>query len=114
MTYDAKRDRLILGSLQLGTLIAVPRTSFVGSESIEYDESDVTFILSSRPDSFNESNFLGLRMNPGNGDEVWGCIAYGPWATYGLVKVNLTDSNVTFYDLGYLVKSQRPLTIHML
>jgi hypothetical protein len=105
MTFDGNRNRYILGSLQLGTLIAAPRSGGSSSSFVQYNEHDVTFILNSRPESFNGSNFLGLEMNPTNSDEVWGCIAYGPWSTYGLAKVNLTSDNVTFYDLSYLVRN---------
>lgn len=103
MAFDNKRDRFILGSLQFGTLIGVPRSQSVKNEFIQYGQDDVTFILSERPGSFNGSNFLGLEMNPTNPDEVWGCVAYGMWNTYGLARVNLSTRAVDFYDLSNLV-----------
>ena len=102
MAYDFTRDRFILGSLQFGTLLAVPRSTMIGGD-IQYAEEDVTMILSERPLSFNGSNFLGLRMDPVNTDLVWGCISYGPNPTYGVARVNLSDSTVDFFDLTDLV-----------
>ena len=104
MAYDAKRDRFILGSLQLGTLLAVPRSTMVGSD-IHYAEKDITKILSERPESFNESNFLGLKMDPVDPDLLWGCISYGPYPSYGVARVNLTDNSVNFFDLSDMVRN---------
>lgn len=104
MAYDRKRDRFILGSLNFGTLLAVPRST-VAKENIHYDAEGVTMLLSSRPEAFNGSNFLGLAMDPRRGvDAVWGCISYGEYSTYGVARVNLTDNVVKFYDLTFLVR----------
>lgn len=101
MAYDRKRDRFILGSLDYGTLLAVPRSAAVG-RNIQYSSEDVTMLLSSRPAAFNGSNFLGLTMDPVE-DAVWGCISYGERRTYGVAKVNMKDNAVDFYDLTALV-----------
>lgn len=103
MTYDSKRDRFILGSLDFGTLLAVPRST-VPAKNIHYNAEGVTMILSARPEAFNGSNFLGLTMDPRDeADAVWGCIGYGEHRTYGVAKVNLTTTAVEFYDLTFLV-----------
>jgi hypothetical protein len=102
MTYDKKRDRFILGSLEFGTLLAVPRST-VPERNVQYDMLDVTSILTSRPAAFNGSNFLGLHMDPTDEDAVWGCVSYGDYSTYGVARVNLTNNEVDFHDLSYLV-----------
>lgn len=102
MAYDTKRDRFILGSLQLGTLLAVPRSTMAGS-NIHFAEKDTTKILSERPVSFNGSNFLGLKMDPVDPDLLWGCVSYGPNPSFGVARVNLSDSSVEFFDLSDMV-----------
>lgn len=102
MVYDPAKDRFIFGSLQLGTLLSVPRSALLGS-NVQYGAEDVTEILSQRPAAFNGSNFLGLEMDPVYKDVLWGCVSYGPNPTYGIARVNLSDSSVEFFDLGYLV-----------
>jgi hypothetical protein len=104
MAYDPTHDRFILGSLQNGTLISVPRTA--SSNNIKYSEEDVTFILSERPVSFGESNFLGIEMDPVHADIVWACISsidFSPSNTNGVAQVNLSNGLTTFYDLSSLV-----------
>jgi hypothetical protein len=102
MAYDRARDRFILGSLDFGTLLAVPRSA-APDQNTQYDSGGVTMLLTTRPESFNGSNFLGLTMDPSAADAVWGCISYGPYGTYGVARVNLTDNAVDFYDLTFLV-----------
>jgi hypothetical protein len=102
MAYDVKRDRFLFGSLQLGTLLAVPRAAAAAAagKTIAYAQEDLTFVLSERPAAFNGSNFLGLEMDPLDPDLVWGCVAYGPTPVVGVARVNLTDSRVDFFDLS--------------
>ena len=102
ITYDGKRDRFILGSLVDGTLLAVPHST-VPQRNVNYGVNDVTMILSTRPEAFNGSNFLGLTMDPQNEDAMWGCVAYGEYKTYGVARINLTTNDVIFHDLSHLV-----------
>lgn len=113
MAYDSKRDRFILGSLDFGTLLAVPRST-VPEKNIHYNAEGVTMLLNTRPEAFNGSNFLGLTMDPREGeDAVWGCISYGEYSTYGVARVNLTNNAVDFFDLTMLVRSQEEAKDHI-